>query len=393
MPRTPNPRPAPGPLERRNRELAILNTISETLNRSIELDEALGATLDRVVELLGLETGWIWLLDEETGASYLAAARNLPPALRDHPRRMEGRCYCLDTFRRGDRQAAANITTVECSRLHGLGRGTGGFRYHSSIPLYAGGKKLGVMNVASRDWTELGDDDLRILHTVSDLLGIAVARTRLYERSVRLGAAEERNRLAREIHDTLAQGLAGIAVQLESAEALLESGALTPQAQAAIARALALTRTSMEEARRSVQDLRAAPLEGRTLADALEDLAAEAGRRGGFRVTFEAPGAGRPFPPRVEAGLYRIAQEALANAVLHAAPRRARVELAATPDGATLTVEDDGRGFDPHRAGRGRFGLKGMTERARLLGATLQLESSPGRGTRVAVTVPLRSGR
>lgn len=101
---------------------------------------------------------------------------------------------------------------------------------------------------------------------------IAIERARLYERSVQLGASEERNRLAREIHDTLAQGLAAIALQLESAEALLEAGTDTKRLRHAIRQALTLARANLEEARRSVLDLRAAPLEGRTLSDALASL-------------------------------------------------------------------------------------------------------------------------
>ncbi len=96
---------------------------------------------------------------------------------------------------------------VTCSRLKNLVDGTDGLRYHASIPLYAHGKQLGVLNVASTDWRELSQEDLQLLYTVGDLLGIAVERARLFARSAHLGALEERNRLARELHDTLAQGL------------------------------------------------------------------------------------------------------------------------------------------------------------------------------------------
>ena len=152
--------------------------------------------LAQAAELLGLRTGWVWLLREESGDSYLAASQNLPPALAKSPHRMEGTCYCLDTYRAGDLNGAANVNVVTCSRLKWLVDGTDGLRYHASIPLYAHGKKLGVMNVASPDWRELSPDDLRLLYTVGDLLSIAIERARLFDRSVQLGAAEERNRLA-----------------------------------------------------------------------------------------------------------------------------------------------------------------------------------------------------
>jgi transcriptional regulator with GAF, ATPase, and Fis domain len=196
-------------LERRNHELSVLNEIARELNRSVELGEALGFTLSQVAELLGLRTAWIWLVDDSSPEPYLAAARNLPPALADDPRRMDGSgyCYCLDTYKKGDLEGAANVNVLTCSRLDGLVDGTGGLRYHASIPLYAGEKKLGVMNVASPQWRGLSPEDLQLLSTIGDLLAIAVERASLFDRSARLGAVEERNRLAREIHDTLAQGL------------------------------------------------------------------------------------------------------------------------------------------------------------------------------------------
>jgi two-component system NarL family sensor kinase len=376
-------------LRRLNTELSILNTIAQALNREVDLDRALQATLAQAAKLLNLRTGWIWLLREDTGESYLAAALNLPPALAERPERMEGTCYCLDTYRAGDLAGAANVNVVTCSRLKWLAGGTAGLRYHASIPLNAHGRPLGVLNVASPDWRELSGDDLRLLYTVGDLLSIAVERARLFQKQVAFGAAEERNRLAREIHDTLAQGLTAIALQLETADALLEAGAPPERARQTVAQALGLARANLEEARRSVLDLRAAPLEGRTLTEALKALAEEWSRKSAAPVRFKATGGSPALPQRVEAGLYRIAQEALANAVRHAEARHIRLALATKASEVTLTVEDDGQGFDAARIPSGRYGLVGLNERARLLGGTLDLQSSAGEGTRVVVTVAL----
>jgi two-component system NarL family sensor kinase len=376
-------------LQQRNRELSILNAIAQALNRSVDLDEALRATLAQVAELLGLHTGWIWLLHQVSGQPYLAAAQNLPPALARNPRRMEGRCHCLDTYQSGDLSGAANINVMTCSRLSGLVNGTDGLRYHASIPLYAHGKELGVLNVASADWRELSADDLRLLYTVGDLLGIAVERARLFDQSAQFGALEERNRLAREIHDTLAQGLTAVALQLESADALLEAGHEAGRARQAVRRALALTQANLDEARRSVMDLRAAPLEGRSLAEALAALVEMLAGQGPAVVSVETAGAGRPLPARVEAGIYRIAQEALSNAVRHAGADHVDVQLAISPAEIRLTIEDDGKGFDLANVPPDRFGLVGLNERARMLGGTFQLDSWPSLGTRIEVVVPL----
>jgi two-component system NarL family sensor kinase len=372
-------------LQRRNAELSIINSMVQALNRSVDLEQTLRAILAQVAELLDLQTGWVWLLREDDSQSYLAAAQNLPPALAHHPHKMEGSCYCLDTYRDGDLAGAANVNVVACSRLKNLVDGTDGLRYHASIPLYAHGKKLGVLNVASTDWRQLSPDDLQLLYTIGDMLGIAVERARLFERSAQVGAVEERNRLAREIHDTLAQGLTAVSLQLESADALLEVEADPARIRQMVQHALALTQANLEEARRSVLDLRAAPLAGRTLVEALVLLAEEASRPVDLLVT----GGSQPLSPRVEAGLYRLAQEAINNACQHAQASQITVKLVATPEIVTLTVEDDGRGFDLADVAKSRFGLVGLNERVKLLNGRFHIESTPGQGTRIEVELPL----
>ena len=374
-------------LAQRNRELTILNAIAHQLNGSAELSAALTVALEQITAHFDLQTGWIWLLDEQSGKSYLAAARNLPPALVRDPRSMEGDCYCLRTFRKGDLQGAANVNAVVCSRLDGRTAGTAGLRHHASVPLYAQEKKLGMLNVVSSNWQELAAEDLRLLETVGDMLGIAIERVRLFERSAELGAVEERNRLAREIHDTLGQGQAAVLMQLEAMDALFEAGAGREKLQRILSQLMAMVRTNLEEVRRSVSDMRAASLEGRSLAEALAGLAS-AGTDP--EVVVEIVGT-RPLPSRVEVGLYRIAQEALANARQHAHARQVRLELEITPAAATLRIADDGRGFAPEQLAGERFGLVGLRERARLLGGRLDVESKPGQGTRIGAVVPLEA--
>jgi two-component system NarL family sensor kinase len=378
-------------LEGRNRELVMLNRVANGLNASVDLSESLQTALSLVADLLGLQTGWVWLLREETGEAYLAAAQNLPPGLADHPDRLDGSswCYCLSTFKDGDLTGAANINVVTCSRLKWLSEGTAGLRFHASIPLYVREKKLGVMNVASAEWRSLSPDDLRILHTIGDMLGIAVERARLYASRGETGALEERNRLAREIHDTLAQDLAAIALKLDAADALLESDDERARARSLIAETLELTRASLEEARRTVLDLRAAPLEGRTLAEALSDLIAESRASQQTQFDLKITGGTHPLPPRIEVGLYRIAQEAITNALRHSGAACVTIRLDAEPDRVRLTIQDAGTGFKLGDVETGRFGLVGMKERARLLGGELQMASAPGSGTRVHVIVPL----
>ena len=374
---------------RSDRELAILNEIAQALNRSVDLDAALQTTLAQMATLFDLHTGWIWLRNERTGAFYLAAAQNLPPALANNPARMEGWCYCLESYEEGDLAGAANVNVITCTRLKNLVQGTDGLRYHASVPLNAHGKELGVLNLASTDWRELSADDLRLLYTIGDLLSIAIERARLYAHSTEMGAVEERNRLAREIHDTLAQGLSAIALQLETADILLEMGHEPERIRHAIQQALYLARTNLDEARRSVLDLRAAPLEGRTLAEAIAQLVQEVTAKHAIAIKFQAVGAHQPLPVAIEAGLYRVAQEALTNIYTHAQATSAQLHLQVTLHTIQLTIQDDGCGFAPGEVTLNRYGLTGMNERVRLLGGQFQIESAPGAGAKVVVTVPL----
>jgi signal transduction histidine kinase len=207
---------------------------------------------------------------------------------------------------------------------------------------------------------------------------------------------QERNRMAREIHDTLAQGLTGIIIQLEVAEDILEefpeefSGQTDVRAH--LIRAKELARTSLTEARRSVAALRPITLEGRNLTDALKDrlLAMTAGMNVNVEVTLE----GTPYylADECEDNLLRIGLEALTNALKHAQAQSIRMHFAFDPGSVTLSVKDDGNGFvvESLQPPLG-FGLVGMQERAERIGARLTIESRPGQGTEVRVTAP-RSG-
>ncbi len=248
------------------------------------------------------------------------------------------------------------------------------------------------------------DDELGLLAQSMNQMAENLERSRaalessLAERSRRsreLGVAEERNRLAREIHDTLAQGLTALTLQLEMADALLEQDAR--RTRSSIQRALQLARESLQEARRSVLDLRAAPLDGQSLPDALQRLGEAFGLENDVECVVRNEGVTERLPARLEAGLYRLAQEALTNVAKHAQATTVVVTLARRDDTLSLTVEDDGVGFDPSLpvpAGpSGGFGLAGMRERATLLGGELLVHSRPGEGVRLVVRIPERAGR
>src|SRR5829696_4577140 len=275
----------------REHDLEILNALARELSHSLELERVLETALRTVAELLGLDTGWVWLLEEGSRTPRLAATRNLPPGLVEHADLMLGECYCLTTYEAGDLRGAANVNVVWCTRLGKLREGSNDLQYHASIPLYADERRLGVLNVASRDWRALSDTDLNLLYAIGALVSLAIERTRLAEREARLAAVEERNRIARDLHDTLAQSLAAIALQLESAHVLAARGEAN-RAVETIERTLELTRAALGDARRSVLELRAPPLEGQGLLEAIRAAASGLRDREGRSIELAVDGAG-----------------------------------------------------------------------------------------------------
>jgi two-component system NarL family sensor kinase len=372
------------------RELEIVGSIAETLNSAPSVQEALERTLELVTELLDLQTGWVWLVDPETGHMYSAAARNLPPYLQE-PVRMSGDawCWCIEQFRDGT-LTPRNVDVMECSRLRPAVKArqtelTRGLAHHASVPLSFQGRPLGIMNITAPAMRRLTRAELRLLGTIGMQVGIAIERARLAEESAMHARADERTRLAREIHDTLAQGLAALALQIETA--LRNVGRDPDRVRERLEKALATARTNLDEARRSVTELRAGATAGKPLAQALAALARELTAESGIRVSFDERGT-RTLPADTERELFRIAQQALANVRQHAGATRVTISLLSTTKHATLAIEDDGAGFDPRRVRRGHHGITGMRERARAAGGTLRITSAPGSGTRVVVRVP-----
>jgi signal transduction histidine kinase len=211
----------------------------------------------------------------------------------------------------------------------------------------------------------------------------------IIRQKLRSGAVlEERNRIARELHDTLEQELAGITMQLDLAVDCLQQA--PGVAQHALETARNMSRHSMVEARRSVWDLRCQLLEDGDLVSALAQIVEPLVPRERTKVDFKVEGSPVRLPGPVEMNLLRIGQEAVANAVKHGGARLVSIELRYAPASVRLTVSDDGKGFAARQASpTGHFGLLDMRERAQSMGSHLKVESEPGRGTRIAVEVPL----
>ncbi len=221
---------------------------------------------------------------------------------------------------------------------------------------------------------------------------LTVTRADLADVQRAAGVLEERQRLAREIHDTLAQGLSSIQLLLRAAERALPDRPGPATTYVGQARQAALD--NLAEARRFVSALSPPALDDTTLADALDRLCATTGDRHRLDVRFRVAGRTRPLSTAQEVALLRVAQSALANTVGHAHATSAEVTLAYLDDAVTLGVTDDGAGFDPGSVPApgpegGGFGLAAMRARTHALGGTLTVESAPGRGTALVARLPL----
>lgn len=214
------------------------------------------------------------------------------------------------------------------------------------------------------------------------------AREQLAAASRRAGVLAERERLAREIHDTVAQGFTGIVMQLEASEEALDID--VEQARRHLDRAKRSARDSLAEVRRAVHAMRPEALEGKTLAEALDRSVRRWSDETGIPASCVTEGEPAPLHPSSEIALLRTAQEALANVAKHAEATRASVRLAYTSCGeVSLTVDDDGIGFAPEDRHRtDGHGLEGMAERVAALDGRMRIDSTPGSGATLTVTVP-----
>ncbi len=253
-----------------------------------------------------------------------------------------------------------------------------------ALPITMAGQQGGLLvRTAADDSAELSN----FLLTVAAQIGIALENALLYRQGQARAALDERMRLARDIHDTVAQSLTGVIVHLEALEHAAGDALAAADHRT---RALDLARVGLREARLSVQGLRASALDGQDLSNALAAVVARADASGQAAARFSLQGDAAGVPAPIANELLRIGEEALANALRHASPHHVLTSLQVNHDAVRLVIEDDGAGIDPADSNESGYGLLGMRERATRLGGTLSIESQPGEGTRVQAHIPLQ---
>jgi signal transduction histidine kinase len=290
--------------------------------------------------------------------------------------------FCLHDLRHG----AAVVLVVAVGGIWQLTQQRGGVPWPAvaAVGVFAAGTLLSVAYMASV--VRQSRERQRLIEQLQ------ATRAELAAAERASGRLAERQRLARDLHDTLTQGFASVVLLLEAAQ---ESLALGRPVERHIAQALRSARDNLAEARRVVWALRPRPLTEQPLPQALGELTGRLGEETGLRAETVVTGTARPPPAEVEEALLRIGQEALANVRRHAAAARVTLTLSYLDDAVTLDVHDDGVGFDhaatAAAAGAG-LGLRAMAERVAALGGRLAVESAPGEGTTIAVEVPVPAG-
>jgi PAS domain S-box-containing protein len=257
------------------------------------------------------------------------------------------------------------------------------------VPMLVAGRVTGFIGIRFTLKRGFRQEEIELTLALAHQATLAIQLTRLSAQSRQSAVMAERNRMARDIHDTLAQGFTGVIVQLEAAgEAMSQSR--TAKVSDHLNQAGELARESLREARRSVQALRPQALEGKQLSEALKDLVKKMTAGTTVKAEFTSQGEQQKLPPEWETNLLRIGQEVLTNVLRHARASEFNVLLVFDSREIRLNLRDDGCGFDPKRRHEG-FGLQGMRERAEGMGGQLSIESANGKGTMISIVLPLAS--
>jgi len=358
-------------------------------------DRLLGHILRTITEQFGAHSSSVWRRDESNGMIGFEYAFEDGRVVAKSDSRFAGMNLWLpmeefwpwpDVFRTGQASLIEDIRNVPPfalrDRLLPLGIVT-----VLLIPMSIVGRLEGAIGLRFTSKRGFRPEEMDLAQALANQAMLAMRLTQLYAQSRESAVMAERNRMARDIHDTLAQGFIGVIVQLEAA-ADARSRGMSPESEEHCGRAASLARESLQEARRSVQALRPHILDENNLCEALETLFRRMTVSSALTSEFTLNGQPVTLPPGWDEGLLRIAQESLNNALRHAQATRFSAELSFRQEELTLELHDNGRGFDVNTEQLG-FGLVGIRERAKAMGGDVTIQSSIVKGTTVSVRVPL----
>jgi signal transduction histidine kinase len=372
----------------RTRELSALYDVMAVASASLDLETVLESSLERVLAVMGSEVGAMHLFDETKGILRLAVWRGVPldlVAKIDSVPVDNGLAGWV--IERGEPLVMPNIATGLRPLLVLPASSS---QAYVGAPMRAKGRVLGVLSVVGEVGRQFRAEEVTLLASIADEVGVAVENARLYQQAEQLAVMKERERLARELHDSVTQSLYSLTILAEAGRRLADAGDLQ-RVEEAVARLGEIGQQALKEMRLLVYQLRPLALQREGLVGALQQRLDAVEGRVGVEACLLAEKL-IELPASVEEGLYRIAQEALNNALKHAAATSVTVYIHAEDERVELEVVDDGQGFDPDIVSdRGGMGLTSMRERAEKLGGSLTVLSAPGEGTRVKVSVGVRT--
>ena len=323
--------------------------------------------------------------DESFPAGYEAALRQTWAAV--HPGDAAADTLPTIAVMRGFRRKALSQQRFTCMRPLWV---DAGWDDVVVVPLSAQGRSFGELHVYLPAGTELTGDDEAFLTALADQAAVAAQNADLFGAAQQNATLLERQRLARELHDSVSQALFSMTLHARTAQRHLTAAGIGPDEPVSVEvdRIRALTQGALAEMRALIFELRPGALAEEGLVAALRKQAAAIGARTGLTITVRGPAERPVIDPGAEEHLYRVALEALNNAVKHAQATQVRIEITSTAAELVLTVTDDGVGFDTTAPAPGHLGQHTMRERAHAAGGTLQVASSPGQGTVVRAVVP-----
>lgn len=393
----------PGETRRAQREVQALSRTASLIAFAGTLEETLHALLGQALDATGA-TGLVVVTLEDGVADGNADEEERAPASRGLP---DGFSSALERVYRAHPDLAAPLDLREgrlqiARRMRGEWRHdprladlqtrlpTAGYDTLVSLPLTYRASLVGRLDVFFAADTEPSRRELDFLSAVADQAAVAVENARLFARYQQQAGLEERQRIARELHDSVAQALYGVTLGLRTARVWLDRD--PERAKEPLDYALSLAEGGTAEMKALLFALRPEALAEEGLVAALQKHAAALSAR--YKLSVETHFGPEPqVPLAVKQGLYRIAQEAMHNVVKHARARHVELRLAQAAGFVELAVRDDGQGFDAGASFPGHLGLRSMRERAERLGGTLSIEAAPGAGAALTATVPVVASR
>ncbi|MEG0473733.1 MAG: GAF domain-containing sensor histidine kinase, partial [Solibacillus sp.] len=360
----------------------ILKEIAELLNDETEMIPMLNGALSKFLSGTKFDTGWIFFIDKK-GKPDLIVKQNLPDALAfnecQHLKR--GGCWCVSRYRNNELEKASNI--IECQRIESAIEANVGdndnITHHATVTLQSGQERFGLLNVASRNTVRFSEAELDLLESVAFQMGSAIKRIYLTNEQQEIALVQERNRLARDLHDSVNQLLFSVTLTARAGIEMSEQGEI----KETFKDIQQLTQEALTEMRALIWQLRPRGLES-GLIEAIKIYADMLG----LHLAVNVSGVIQ-FPSRVEETLFRITQEALNNVRRHAGVMSAQLYVTVTATDVLLVVKDKGRGF--HMEAHNEIpslGLQSIKDRANAVGGTADWVSEIGKGTELLIRLP-----